>query len=367
MFAQTYTTSWLDSIEKNNNALLKYRQLQNVQEKQWQAENTLPDLLLSGFYLPFGAHNTPDYLEFQVSQDVEFPRVYEARREMLNKEMTSMDLEYARLRQETLLEAQLQIILWQTLKKELHLKQERISILNERSGAQGKLADAKARVRALEQKHDLKALQGKIEEAKNKLEQLNGGRPLPALSEEERLNLDPLSLEQIWPEFLSNDPRVMLLKQERELAQQKLTVERAENLPGLTAGYNYQGIPGNNYHGFYAGLSIPLWSAGSKLDAARASMHQSEFEIESEISSYQARLRILVQEHNRALEEYLAFLNLNTDFQDLQEIQSTYKVADPEATELTEALEFYFENQLRLLFLHQKVWEQRAEIFQYQL
>ena len=151
------------------------------------------------------------------------------------------------------------------------------------------------------------------------------------------------------------------------MAQQKLTVERAENLPGLTAGYNYQGIPGNNYHGFYAGLSIPLWSAGPKLDAARASIHHSEFEVESEISSYQARLKMLVQEYNRALEEYQAFLNLNNEFQGLQEIQSTYKVENPEASALTEALEFYFENQLRLLFLHQKVREQRAEIFQYRL
>ena len=35
-------------------------------------------------------------------------------------------------------------------------------------------------------------------------------------------------------------------------------------------GYNYQGVNGNNYSGFYGGLSIPLWSSKNKVKAAQA-------------------------------------------------------------------------------------------------
>ena len=44
------------------------------------------------------------------------------------------------------------------------------------------------------------------------------------------------------------------------------------NLPKIEAGYHAQGILGQSYRGFHAGIIIPLWENKNKLNAAKSNL-----------------------------------------------------------------------------------------------
>ena len=74
----------LNEIEQNNTELKAYQSFIDGQKLQNKSGNNLPDPQLSGYYLPFGDHQTDDYTEFEISQSFEFPSVYAARNKWNN-------------------------------------------------------------------------------------------------------------------------------------------------------------------------------------------------------------------------------------------------------------------------------------------
>src|SRR5680860_725929 len=95
----------LREIEQNNKELQAYSSFKESRYLELKSENNLPDPQAGTYYLPVGSHGTGDYWEFEVTQSFEFPTVYSARRNMIEKQEAQMQLEYRALRQEVLLPA----------------------------------------------------------------------------------------------------------------------------------------------------------------------------------------------------------------------------------------------------------------------
>jgi cobalt-zinc-cadmium efflux system outer membrane protein len=70
----------LQSIEQNNLELQAISSFNENIRLQLRSENQPPDPQIGGYYLPFGAHTPGDYSEFEISQSIEFPTVYAARK-----------------------------------------------------------------------------------------------------------------------------------------------------------------------------------------------------------------------------------------------------------------------------------------------
>jgi hypothetical protein len=79
------------------------------------------------------------------------------------------------------------------------------------------------------------------------------------------------SKDNLWQEKLVQDPALLELKTNEVASLQKMKLEQNKVLPNVALGYNHQGVNGNNYSGFYGGLSIPLWGSKNKVKAAQAS------------------------------------------------------------------------------------------------
>ncbi|MEQ8420739.1 MAG: TolC family protein [Arenibacter algicola] len=279
-FSQTLNLEeLLLEIEQNNTELQGYQSYIESQQLENKSTNNLPDPQLSGYYLPFGDNTTDTYSEYQISQSFEFPTVYAARGKWNDLRSELLQTAYTKRRQLVLLNAKEFLIELAFLRKQKGIEAERraqgkqvfdqIRELHNKEQV-GILDLNKAKVAWIQEQFVLEQIENDIQILVSKLKTLNGDKPLDELSLQIDLPLDIGSMDNLWQEKLVQDPALLELKTNEIASLQKMKLEQNKVLPNVALGYNYQGVNGNNYSGFYGGLSIPLWGSKNRVKAAQA-------------------------------------------------------------------------------------------------
>lgn len=269
----------LNQIEQNNTALKGYQFFIESQQLENKSTNNLPDPQLSGYYLPFGNNTTNTYTEFEIAQSFEFPTVYAARGKWNDLKSEQLQTAYSKKRQEVLLNAKEFLIELTFLQKQKVIETERrtqskqvfdqIQELFNKEQV-GILDLNKAKIAWIQEQFVVERIDSDIQIMMSKLNTLNGDKPLNGLSTETISSTEVGSIENLWKEKLSKDPSLQELNVNENASLQKVKLEKNKILPNVALGYNYQGVNGNNYSGFYGGISIPLWSSKNKVKAAQA-------------------------------------------------------------------------------------------------
>ena len=269
----------LDEIEKNNIELTGYQSFIESQQLENKSDNNLPDPQLSGYYMPYGDNTTDAYTEYQIAQSFEFPTVYAARGKWNDLKSEQLQTAYAKKRQEVLLNAKEFLIELAYFQKQKVIETERrtqskqvfdqIQELFNKEQV-GILDLNKAKIAWIQEQFVVEQIDSDIQILMSKLNTLNGDKPLDGLSTETIIPTEIGSIENLWQEKLTNDPSLQELNANENASLQKVKLEKNKVLPNVAFGYNYQGVNGNNYSGFYGGLSIPLWSSKNKVKAAQA-------------------------------------------------------------------------------------------------
>ena len=129
-----------------------------------------------------------------------------------------------------------------------------------------------AKLQLLSIKNEAALNQNDRQVALMKLTELNGGITVDVMD-----TLFP-SISVI-PDFATLDstieanyPLIKMYKQENSIHQQQIALQKAMNLPKIETGYHSQGILGQNYRGFHASITIPLWENKSRVKAAEANL-----------------------------------------------------------------------------------------------
>ncbi|PHR42483.1 MAG: transporter [Fluviicola sp.] len=366
----------LQTVEANNKSLKAHRSYMESENLQYNSENKLPDLQISAFYLPFGDHNTTDYSEFQVSQRIEFPTVYAARNNWMDGQSKRLEYEYQKLKQDILLEAKKLGLGLIFLNKQRELVQERIlkskkvydqiQTLFEK-GKSSILNLNKAKIIWLDQQFALEELDNREAAIRQKLKALNGGDELTFQLHSYPSTIGVTSTDSLWNTRLKEDPQIALLEQEKQVAQQRLKVERNQLLPDITVGYNYQGIAGSNYSGIYGGISIPLWSGRNKVKVARARINYNEhlqsakiISLKNEYSSEVQRYELLLRKFN----QYTASMDgLNSE----ELLQKSYELGEISFMTYYAEISFYRDAENRMLEIEKELQQLKADLFKYQL
>lgn len=307
----------LNQIEQNNTELKAYQSYIDGQNLQNKSGNNLPDPQLSGYYLPFGEHQSNDYTEFEISQSMEFPTVYAARSKWNSLKAEQLQAVFTKKRQEVLLKAKQGLINLYILQKqktiETNRKQQSQQVYEQMQQLFNKeqvgiLDFNKAKVAWIQEQFVVEQLQTEIQNQITVLQTLNGEQSL----ELENLQLEiPFKLptfEALWTEKLANDPKLLELQTNEASALQNITLEKNKILPNLALGYNYQGVNGNNYSGVYGGLSIPLWNSKNKVKAAQANYEYQQ-------SSSQVAKQLLYAELQQKYNQYQLLLDKYTEYQ----------------------------------------------------
>lgn len=366
----------LNEIEHNNTELKGYQSFMESQRLENRGTNNLPDPQLSGFYLPFGDNATGDYTEYQISQSFEFPSVYSARGKWNQSKSEQLASAYSTKRQEVLLQAKSILLELTFLQKQRVIETERrtqskqvfdqIEELFNKEQV-GILDLNKAKIASIQEQFVVQQIESDIQIQLSKLKTLNGENPIDGILSQIVLPAEIGTIENLWQEKLTTDPRLQELKANEEASLQKIELEKNKVLPNLALGYNYQGVSGSNYSGFYGGISIPLWSSKNKVKAAQANYEYQQSNTKVITNSLYAEFQQTYNRYELMLEKYNEYQttmgNLNSD----QLLFKAYMLGEYSFMDYYVELQFYRNASDKMLKMEKELQLLQAQLLKHQL
>lgn len=366
----------LNQIEQNNAELKAYQSYIDGQNLENKSGNNLPDPQLSGYYLPFGEHQSNDYTEFEISQSFEFPTVYAARSKWNTLKEEQLQTVYTKKRQEVLLKAKQRVINLYILQKQKTIETNRkqqsqqvheqmLELFNKEQV--GILDLNKAKIAWMQEQFVVEQLEAEIENQIMVLQTLNGEQSLELDNLYLEIPFELQTIETLWSQKLAKDPKLLELQANEVSALQNVKLEKNKILPNLALGYNYQGINGNNYSGVYGGLSIPLWSSKNKVKAAQANYEYQQ-------SSSQVAKQMLYAELQQKYNQYQLLFNKYTEYQNTIETLNSedllfkaYSLGEYSFLEYYMEVQFYRNATDKILQIEKELQLLQAQLLVHQL
>ncbi len=376
-FSQTKSIEeLLNEIEQNNTELKGYQSFIESQQLENKSTNNLPDPQLSGYYLPFGDNTTGDYTEYQILQSFEFPTVYGARGKWNDLKSQQLASAYANKRQEVLLNAKEFLIQLTFLQKQKAIETERRTQSKQVFDQIQELFDKeqvgildlnKAKIAWIQEQFVVQQIESDIQIQMSILKILNGGNPVNGILSQLVLPIENETIENLWQEKLTNEPLLQELKANEAVSFQKIKLEKNKVLPNVALGYNYQGVNGNNYLGFYGGLSIPLWSSKNKVKAAEANYEYQQSNTEVTTTSLYAQFQETYNRYQLMLEKYYEYQitmgNLNSE----QLLFKAYQLGEYSFMDYYVELQFYRNASDKMLQMEKELQLLQSQLLKHQL
>lgn len=336
--AQTSKLLTLDQaldIALNNNERIKSKKLDiSSIEVLKKTANELPKL---GFEAQLGQYNSPKFDQsYSISQNIPFPTLFKARKELIQQEVKSKEIE----KEVSINEMVKQI---RTLYQQIEYLNNNETKLNELDQLyQDFIRIATVRYNA----GDIKKIEINTAETQkgeinlliqqNEVFLQNAYKSLKVLLNTEESfeivadkNYEPLKLENILDNSLiANHPLIRSLYQEMEVLEKSKSVEKAEGLPDFTLGYSNQSLigmqdfksgeryanSGNRFSYVNVGVSIPLTFGATKAriksidyqkqmieSTAKFQQQQMSTMLSNTISQYQQDVKQFYYYKNQAL------------------------------------------------------------------
>lgn len=272
--AQNTLDAALAQIEINNPALRTERQRVEAAAKEYQTGIWLYNPQISYDWLKGFPNSAGNQNDLTVTQPFDYPTAYARRRKLSDLKTGQLAFESQSLRQDVLLEAK------RTGIQLIYLNKRRAELIRRLRDAEQFLADYqkkydardataldlnKARHQVVNLKTELKLLEAEASERLTSLAALNGG---VAIAVTDTLYPAVAALpvfDSLAQTIASSDPGLQFLQAQQQVGAAQVSLTKALNLPKMEAGYRYQGILGQNFHGLHLGLSVPLWENKNRL------------------------------------------------------------------------------------------------------
>ena len=376
-FSQTKNVEeLLNEIEQNNTELKGYQSFIESQQLENKSTNNLPDPQLSGYYMPFGDNMTGEYTEYEISQSFEFPTVYSSRNKWNESKSQQLATAYSTKRQEVLLQAKSILLELFFLQKQKMIETERKTqskqVFNQIEALFAKeqvgiLDLNKAKIAWIQEQFVVKQIESDIQIQISKLKTLNGGNPIDGISSPIVLPIDIGTIENIWQDKLTKDPRLQELKANETTSLQKIKLEKNKVLPNLALGYNYQGVRGSNYSGFYGGISIPLWSSKNKVKAAEANYEYQQSNTQVMTTSLYAQFQETYNRYKLMLEKYNEYQNTMGNLDSEQLLFKAYQLGEYSFMDYYLELQFYRTASDKMLQMEKELQLLQTQLLKHQL
>ena len=366
----------LNEIEQNNTELKGYRSFIESQQLENKSTNNLPDPQLSGYYLPFGDNATGNYTEYEISQSFEFPTVYGSRSKWNDLKSMQLQTSYAKKRQEVLLTAKTVLIELVFLQKQRAIETERrtqgkqvfdqIQALYDKEQV-GILDLNKAKIVWIQEQFVVEEIESDIQILLSRLNTLNGGKAIDGIKIGIAVPIEVGAVESLWQEKLTNDPVLQGLKAAEKASLQKVKLKKNMVLPNVALGYNYQGVSGSSFSGFYGGLSIPLWNSKNKVKAAEADYEYQQSNTQVITASLYARFQETYNRYRLMLEKYNEYQTTMNDLNSEQLLFKAYMLGEYSFMDYYVELRFYRDATDKMLQMQKQLQLLQAQLLIHQL
>jgi cobalt-zinc-cadmium efflux system outer membrane protein len=373
--AQNTLDAMLAQIEGNNLSLRTEKQRVDAAAKEFQTGLWLYDPQI-GFDLMKGFPNSAgNQTDLTVTQQFDYPAAYSRRREVASLRTGQLFFESQTLRQAVLLEAKMsgiQLIYLNKRRSELdrRLREAEQFLSNYQKKYDARDATAldlnKARHQVLNLKTEMKLLEAEAAEQMTRLATLNGGVAVAVTDTFYPAITELPAFDTLAQSIATSDPDLQFWQAQQQVGTAQLALTKALTLPRMEAGYHYQGILGQNFHGLHVGLSVPLWENKNKVAQQQLQTAYFAGQLESRRNERfytSKRLYEKYQSLQAGLDEYrqsLLTIN-NLDLLDKA-------LAGGQITTLEYFVEqsLLYESRDRLLELEREVAEALAELTKYQ-
>lgn len=281
VIAQNNVDSVVKQVERNNKSIQSNKKYWQAKQVEYKTGLTPYDPAVEYDYMwgsPVGAGNQRD---FSITQRLDFPSVYKRKKELSGQQIAQTNLQQQVYRQDVLLEAKLltlQVIYLN--KKAAELNRRLLNTQKLVQDYQKKLDKGdviildvnKAKLQLLNIKNETDLNQNEKQVLLTKISELNGGISI-AINDTIYPFVPTIPDFEILDSTIeANDPIIKVYEQEKKILQQQIAVQKAMNLPKIETGYHSQGILGQSYKGFHAGITIPLWENKNKMKAAKSNL-----------------------------------------------------------------------------------------------
>lgn len=267
----------LQSIEQHSFSLEASRQEAEAIKTDSRLENTLDDPEVGFGYL-LGSNGRGNRKDVSIRQSFDFPTVYAQRARFVKEQQRVADLRYLTERQQLLLKARklcIEVVYCNALLHHLHEDEEKTAAIAEsyeklyERGEATEIDLRKTHQAVITFASESRAFHAMRENLLAELQCMNGGEPV--VITDTAFVHTPLStdFDQWLADNLNRHPEMQLTLGQLEAERSALKVARGSQMPRLSLGYMAEIERDENYHGVTVGVSLPLWSAGKKVKAAK--------------------------------------------------------------------------------------------------
>lgn len=328
-----------------------------------------PDPEVEGDYMvaPAGEDNR---WGFGVSYGIEWPGAYGARRNMgkAMREANSAEADAAILEKEIEILSELEAYLYAEMRlgimRGVMATSDSIRAVAEKSVKGGEMSRLDLSKIILEQSRVQSIIAGIEAErvaTEGNLKTLNGGQSCAALLQ---------SIDRVWDShrlasldtYLANarnNPGLLKVMRDFDVADKNVSVAKAERLPGFTVGYAHEYEDGMHFNGANLGISIPLFASRNKVKAAEAAKAAAEYQMTVSTDRLESQITSLYEEVNaldKALETPMKVFR-DTDYSTL--LLKAYKGGELSLADYLSELSWFYEAHLGYMDL-QYQREQKA-------
>lgn len=325
MNAQNSIQQILMDIESNNKTLKAARQLTQVQKIESKTGIYPSDINVDYEYM-FGneASGNQRESELTISQGFDFPTAYFQRNKIADMKSDQAEMQYRISRQDVLLEAKqlcTELVYYNKLKQILTnrlLNAEELSRSYKRrleTGDANILETNKIELELMNVKTEFRLNEVEIKNRIQKLSTLNGGINIH-FADTVYADVNTISnLDDIRQESLSVNPELKSLEQNKQIASRSVSLAKSLYLPKITVGYKMNISNPEKFHGFVAGISIPLWENKNTVKYAKAQVILSDMEIDTKRLDQ-------INEVNQLYERVISLKDSNEEYRKLLSTQN---------------------------------------------
>lgn len=284
-FAQDNVTSVLSLIEENNTTLEALRESVKAQKLGNKTDIYLSDPEVEFNYLWGNPNRIGNQNGISVTQTFDIPTIFGIKNRLADNKNQMVDLQYKSDRINILIEAKqfcIELIYYNALKKEITTRLQHAELIEAYykdrldQGDANQLEYNKVLLNLSTVRGEMSRVNVEREDLLSQLKRLNGGIDVPFDSYKYDTEPLPISFEDWIIEAEQKSPVLQYIKEQVELSQKEVKLNKAMRYPTFSAGYISDRALGESYQGISVGVSIPLWKNKNKVKQAQANILSDE-------------------------------------------------------------------------------------------
>jgi len=358
LFAQNTIDDVLTAVEKNNTTLSAYRKSTDAEKIGNKTGLTPQNPEVEFNYLWGNPSAIGNRTDFSIKQSFDFPTTYAFKSQISDLKNEQAELEYKKQRKEVLYQTRVLCV------KITHYNAFKLE-LNKRYADALKVADAykskfnagdigildynKAQVNLLNVTKELENIEIERNALLSELTRLNGGNAIIFTDSLFPLQIIPADFEEWLTSVEANNPLLQWVKQEIVISENQIKLSSAMNLPKFYAGFMSEKVAEEQFLGFTAGITIPLWENKNAVNYAKAkTIAMQSIETDAKLQFYTSmkasHAKVIGLQNN--VSDYRSKLGM---YSNSELLEKAFNKGEISLTEYLYELSLYYDNVFMLL------------------